>query len=98
MSEYILSHESGIRLGFFIGILILMGFGNRLLPAVPIVCPREVDGSPIWGIVVIDSLILRLAFPVTAVYIASLNEGSAGIPESKRTAVLAGHSYRRIAS
>jgi len=76
MSEYILSHESGIRLGFFIGILILMGFWESIAPRRPYSMSKRSRWIANLGIVVIDSLILRLAFPVTAVYIASLNEGS----------------------
>ena len=76
MSEYILSHESGIRLGFFIGILILMGFWESIAPRRPYSMSKRSRWFANLGIVVIDSLILRLAFPVTAVYIASLNEGS----------------------
>lgn len=76
MSEYILSHESGIRLGFFIGILILMGFWESIAPRRPYSMSKRSRWFANLGIVVIDSLILRLAFPVTVVYIASLNEGS----------------------
>lgn len=76
MSEYILSHESGIRLGFFIGILILMGFWESIASRRPYSMSKRSRWFANLGIVVIDSLILRLAFPVTAVYIASLNEGS----------------------
>ena len=76
MSDYILSHESAIRLGFFIGILILMGFWESIAPRRPDSISKKSRWFANLGIVVIDSLILRLALPVTAVYIASLNEGS----------------------
>jgi len=51
--------------------------GIELLPAVPIVCPREVDGSPI-GIVVIDSLDLALAFPSRQFIFASVEWKGSG--------------------
>lgn len=76
MNEYILSHEAAIRLGFFIGILALMGFWELMAPRRPYTTSKKSRWFSNLGIVVIDTLALRLAFPVTAVYIASLNEGN----------------------
>ena len=76
MNEYILSHEAAIRLGFFVGILALMGFWELMAPRRPYTTSKKSRWFSNLGIVVIDTLALRLAFPVTAVYIASLNEGN----------------------
>jgi len=76
MNEYILIHEPAIRLSFFIGILALMGFWERIAPRRPYHTSKKSRWLVNLGIVMIDSLALRLIFPVTAVYIASLNESS----------------------
>ena len=76
MNEYILSHEPAIRFGFFIGILALMGLWELMAPRRPYSTSKKSRWSSNLGIVVINSLALRLAFPVTAVYIASLDESS----------------------
>ena len=78
MNEYILSHEAAIRLGFFIGILALMGFWEWIAPRRPHHTSQKSRWFANLGIVVIDSLALRLVFPVTAVYMASLNESNSG--------------------
>src|SRR5512137_979214 len=76
MNEYILSHEAAIRLGFFIGILALMGFWEWIASRRSYHTSKKSRWLSNLGIVVIDSLALRLVFPITAVYIASLNESN----------------------
>jgi sterol desaturase/sphingolipid hydroxylase (fatty acid hydroxylase superfamily) len=76
MNEYILSHEPTIRFSFFIGILALMGFWEWIAPRRPYQTSKKSRWFSNLGIVVIDSLALRLVFPVAAVYIASLNESN----------------------
>jgi sterol desaturase/sphingolipid hydroxylase (fatty acid hydroxylase superfamily) len=73
MDAYILSHEPVIRFGFFIGILALMSFWEWIAPRRPYRTSKRNRWFSNLGIVIIDSLALRLVFPVTAVYIASLN-------------------------
>ncbi len=76
MNAYILSHEPAIRFVFFVGILALMGFWELMAPRRPYSTSKMSRWFSNLGIVVIDSLALRLAFPVTAVYIASQNESN----------------------
>ena len=76
MNDYIVSHEPAIRFGFFVGILALMGFWELIAPRRPYRTSKKSRWSSNLGIVIIDSLALRLAFPVTAVYVASLNESN----------------------
>jgi sterol desaturase/sphingolipid hydroxylase (fatty acid hydroxylase superfamily) len=75
-NDYILSHEPAIRFGFFIGILALMGFWEWIAPRRPYRTSKKSRWSSNLGIVLIDSLALRLISPVTAVYVASLNASS----------------------
>ena len=76
MNEYILSPEPAIRFGIFIGILALMGFWELMAPRRPYTTSKKSRWFSNLGIVVIDSLALLFVFPVTAVYIASLNESN----------------------
>ena len=78
MFEHILTYEPAIRLGFFIGVLILMGSWEWIAPRRPYLTSKKSRWFANLGIVLIDSLALRLILPVTAVYIASSNEASGG--------------------
>jgi len=78
MNEYLLGHEPIIRFGFFVSILILMGLWEWIAPRRPYLTSKKRRWFANLGIVIIDSLALRLILPVTAVYIASLNESSGG--------------------
>jgi len=76
MNAYILSHEPAIRFGFFLGILALMGFWEVFAPRRPYRTSKKSRWFSNLGIVIIDSMAVRLVLPVTAVYIASLNESN----------------------
>ena len=78
MNEYILGHEPAIRLGFFLGILFLMGLWEWIAPRRPYLTFKKSRWFANLGIVIIDSMALRLIFPVTAVFIASSNEAAGG--------------------
>jgi sterol desaturase/sphingolipid hydroxylase (fatty acid hydroxylase superfamily) len=78
MNEYILAHEPAIRFGFFIGILALMGFWEWIAPRRPYRISKKSRWYSNLGILIIDTLAVRLVFPSTAVYVASLNESSSG--------------------
>ena len=78
MNEYILIHEPAMRFSFFIGIFAVMGFWEWIAPRRSYHTSKKSRWFVNLGIVMIDSLTLRLIFPVTAVYIASLNESRSG--------------------
>jgi sterol desaturase/sphingolipid hydroxylase (fatty acid hydroxylase superfamily) len=78
MKEYLLSHEPAIRFGFFVAVLALMGFWEWIAPRRPYSTSKKGRWFANLGIVIIDSLALRLVLPVTAVYVASLNESRSG--------------------
>ncbi len=71
ISEFVISHEVAIRLGFFSGILGVMALWElaapRRVPTVPKL-PRWVNNI---GVVVINSLLLRIIFPSAAVGVSA---------------------------
>jgi len=70
----LLAHESAIRLGCFLGVLLaMMGWEWRLPRRAPSL-PRARRWPANLGIVAVDSAVLRLAFPVLAVGAAQLAE------------------------
>ncbi|MEK7261614.1 MAG: sterol desaturase family protein, partial [Pseudomonadota bacterium] len=75
MTEFILHNEVAIRLGFFIGVLTIMALWEILAPR------RALTTSKSWrwisnlGIVFLNSLLLRLLFPVAAVGLAAYATG-----------------------
>ena len=70
MSETIVSHEAMIRLGFFFGILLLVGLVELLAPRRPLNTSKSSRWFGNLGIVAINTLVLRLVFPVTALQLS----------------------------
>jgi sterol desaturase/sphingolipid hydroxylase (fatty acid hydroxylase superfamily) len=66
----LLNHEPIIRLSFFIGILLIMFILELLIPKRPLVTQKKTRWLNNLGLVILDSLILRLIFPTAAVGIA----------------------------
>lgn len=67
MDEVLLTHEPLIRLGFFVGVLALMAGWELLAPRRPQAIGRVLRWPNNLGIVVVDTLLLRLVFPTAAV-------------------------------
>jgi len=67
MANWITEHESTLRLSVFLGVLILMALLETLFPRKI----RTQDRTARWGsnlaLVIIDSLVVRLLFPIIAV-------------------------------
>jgi len=78
MNEYILVHEPAIRFGFFVAVLALIGFWEWIAPRRPYRTSKRTRWLFNLGIVLIDTLAVRLVFPGTVIYVASLNESSGG--------------------
>jgi len=74
MSDMLLSHESSIRLGFFLGVLAVMALWEVAAPQRRREIPRLLRWTSNLGIVVLDTLLVRLVFPVAAVGMAALAE------------------------
>ncbi|MFM8991019.1 MAG: sterol desaturase family protein [Alphaproteobacteria bacterium] len=67
MSEFVLAHQSGLRLGLFALVVAAMLAWEALAPRRPRAAPRMRRWLGNIGVVVVDSLVLRIVFPLTAV-------------------------------
>lgn len=71
MQEIIQNNELIIRLSFFFGILTIMGSWETIAPCRQLLTSRPLHWLNNLGLVVLNSLILRLLFPTAAVGMAS---------------------------
>lgn len=71
MSEFLLAHEPAIRLGFFLGVLVAMMLWELAAPRRRLEIPRVIRWTNNLALVVVDTIILRLSFPVLAVGLAA---------------------------
>ncbi|MCU0934345.1 MAG: sterol desaturase family protein [Thiobacillaceae bacterium] len=71
-NEFALAHEPEIRLAAFFGIFALMALWEAASPRRVRLHPRRVRWAANLGLVVLNSVVLRLAFPVAAVAFAML--------------------------
>ena len=74
MAEVLLTHEPAIRLGVFAGIFTVMALWELLAPRRKQTVRRITRWPSNMGIVVLDSLLIRLIFPTAAVGVALLAE------------------------
>jgi sterol desaturase/sphingolipid hydroxylase (fatty acid hydroxylase superfamily) len=72
--DWILTHEVGIRLSFFFGIFAAVALWEVLAPRRVLMLSRGVRWSSNLGLVVLNSVVLRLLFPAAAVGVAVLAE------------------------
>lgn len=70
MGEFLLQNEKELRIGFFLGVLLIMAFWEVAAPKRRREIPRLLRWTNNIAIVVIDSLLVRLLFPVVAVGLA----------------------------
>lgn len=70
MSQSILSYEPVIRITVFFGILLVMSIWEVAAPRRRVEIPRLLRWSNNLALVVIDTLLVRLAFPIVAVGLA----------------------------
>ncbi|TAN25045.1 MAG: sterol desaturase family protein [Castellaniella sp.] len=70
MSQFLLIHASAIRLGVFVGIFAVMAVWEMLAPRRPQPIGRAKRWPSNLGIVVLDSVLVRLLIPTTAVSVA----------------------------
>ncbi len=73
--QWILEHELPIRLGFFFSIFAIMAIWEVLAPRRELQLSRVTRWSSNLGLVVLNSLVLRLLFPAAAVGVAIFAEG-----------------------
>jgi sterol desaturase/sphingolipid hydroxylase (fatty acid hydroxylase superfamily)/rhodanese-related sulfurtransferase len=74
MSDVILAHEPTIRLTFFIGMLLAMVAWEAVAPRRHRLVSRWLRWPSSLGVVVLNTVVLRLVFPVAAVGLAALGE------------------------
>jgi sterol desaturase/sphingolipid hydroxylase (fatty acid hydroxylase superfamily) len=70
MTELLLLHEPAIRLAFFLGVLVVMAAWEVAAPRRRREIPRFLRWSNNLGAVIVDTLLVRLTFPVVAVGLA----------------------------
>ncbi len=71
MNEWIMAHEPAIRLGFFFGTLGLVALWEILAPRRALTVSKAVRWANNLGLVVLNSVVLRLLFPAAAVGMAA---------------------------
>lgn len=74
MSELLLVNEPAVRLGFFLAVLVAMAAWEFAAPRRRREIPRLLRWSGNLGIVAVDTVLVRLAFPVAAVGVALIAE------------------------
>jgi sterol desaturase/sphingolipid hydroxylase (fatty acid hydroxylase superfamily) len=74
MSDLLLANEPLIRMAFFLGVLAAMAMWEVAAPRRRREIPRLIRWSNNLGIVVIDTLLVRLTFPIVAVGLAVMAE------------------------
>ena len=70
MTDLLLTNEAAIRLAVFLGILIAMAIWELAAPRRRIEIPRVIRWTNNLGIVVIDTILVRLTYPIVAVGLA----------------------------
>ena len=74
MTNFLLANEPTLRLAVFLGVLIAMAIWEVAAPRRRREIPRLIRWSNNLGLVVIDTLLVRLTFPVVAVGLAVMAE------------------------
>jgi sterol desaturase/sphingolipid hydroxylase (fatty acid hydroxylase superfamily) len=70
MAEYLLQHEGTIRLGFFVGIFLAVALGELVDPRRPLNTSKRSRWFSNIGIVVMNTVFLRVIFPIGAIGVA----------------------------
>jgi sterol desaturase/sphingolipid hydroxylase (fatty acid hydroxylase superfamily) len=71
-TSYLLGHETAVRLGAFLGVLALMAAWEALAPRRALAVSKARRWASNLGIVFLNSALLRIIFPATAVAVAVL--------------------------
>lgn len=69
-SDLLLSNEPAIRLGIFLGVLVAMAIWEVAAPRRRIEIPRVIRWTNNLGVVVVDTILVRLVYPIAAVGLA----------------------------
>jgi sterol desaturase/sphingolipid hydroxylase (fatty acid hydroxylase superfamily) len=71
LESFVLSHEPVIRVGFFVGVFALMGLWEVVLPRRALTVSKALRWGNNLGLVVLNTVLLRLLFPLAAVGVAA---------------------------
>lgn len=74
MGEFLLQYEATLRLAAFLGVLAVLALLEAVLPRRRREIPRLLRWTNNLGVVILDTLIVRLTFPVLAVGVAIVAE------------------------
>ena len=74
MDEFILNNEITLRLGFFMGVFVLMALWEIVAPRRKLLLSKSLRWANNLALVVLNSLLLRWVFPAAAVGIAAFVE------------------------
>lgn len=74
MSDTLLASEPALRLGIFLGVLTAMALWELTAPRRRLEIPRLIRWTNNLGVVVLDTFLVRLTFPITAVGLALVAE------------------------
>jgi len=69
--QFVLAHEPAIRLGFFVGIFALVALWEVLAPRRALTVSKALRWTSNLGLVVLNTVLLRLMFPLAAVGVAA---------------------------
>jgi len=71
LEQMVLANEPAIRLGFFLGIFAVIGFWELLAPRRVLTVSKALRWTSNLGLVVLDTALLRLIFPLAGVVLAA---------------------------
>ncbi len=74
MNETLMAHEATIRLAVFVGVLTIMAIWEVVAPRRRREIPRLLRWTNNLGVVMVDTILLRLTFPIVAVSLALMAE------------------------
>jgi sterol desaturase/sphingolipid hydroxylase (fatty acid hydroxylase superfamily) len=69
--QFVTSHEPEIRLGFFVGIFAIVAIWELVAPGRALTVSKTLRWSSNLGLVVLNTLLLRLIFPLAAIGVAA---------------------------
>ncbi len=72
LEQFVTSHELEIRLGFFVGIFTLVAIWELIAPRRVLTVSKLLRWSSNFGLVVLNTMLLRLVFPMAAVGVAAV--------------------------
>ncbi|MDP3190683.1 sterol desaturase family protein [Rhodoferax sp.] len=71
--QFVMAHEPAIRLGFFVGVFALVALWELVAPQRALTASKALRWSSNLGLVVLNTMLLRLMFPLAAVGMAAFS-------------------------